>query len=418
MNSKLFYPTKTLFALLILALMVFSMKTVKAQFIPDGNYLYTLNQNVGIGTETPLVKLQVNGSLATKEVGTEEILKLGRAVNPNKSFQQAASFKLGRWKTSGSVHPYTRFDIALRGNRFADDFNTDVTVMTLLDNGNVGIGTTTPASNLSVNGTGNSLFQLQSTGESDILFKSGSSAWEVGTGYTTVGQNNFYFHSNGGTKMLITESGSVGIGTTSPAELLHVNGNIRTNKLITLNDIQNQGITIHSANDFNDESYIEIINDYSDYSEWKISAVTELRSGVPGNMDDAFLSIKNRLSPVYALTIDPSNNVGIGITDVPTGYKLAVDGKIMAEELTIKMSENWPDYVFAPNYNLKPLSEVEEYIEENQHLPEIPSEQEVEEDGITVGEMNALLLKKIEELTLYTIQQQKEIDALKAQITK
>ncbi len=105
-------------------------------------------------------------------------------------------------------------------------------------------------------------------------------------------------------------------------------------------------------------------------------------------------------------------NVGIGTTD-PGNYQLAVEGKIGAREVEVTLN-SWSDFVFEDDYKLRSLKEVENYIRENNHLPDIPSEAEVLENGISLGEMNAKLLQKIEELTLYVIQQQKEIEALKA----
>lgn len=84
-----------------------------------------------------------------------------------------------------------------------------------------------------------------------------------------------------------------------------------------------------------------------------------------------------------------------------------------AKKIVVQTSV-WADNVFRSGYNLRSLKDVESFITENEHLPEIPSEQEVLEDGIDVSEMNMLLLKKVEELTLYLIEQQKEIDELKA----
>lgn len=107
-----------------------------------------------------------------------------------------------------------------------------------------------------------------------------------------------------------------------------------------------------------------------------------------------------------------SGNVGIGTTDTK-GYKLAIAGSVVAESVTVKLQANWPDYTFKNDYKLLPLKEVEAFINENSHLPEVPSEAEVKNNGINIAEINATLLKKIEELTLYVIQQQKEIDALK-----
>ncbi|RDY60774.1 hypothetical protein DX873_00910 [Flagellimonas nanhaiensis] len=110
------------------------------------------------------------------------------------------------------------------------------------------------------------------------------------------------------------------------------------------------------------------------------------------------------------MIIDHSGNIGIGTTN-PGTWKLAVKGKIRAEE--IKVETGWADYVFDEDYHLPTLEEVEKHIQEKGHLINIPSAEEVEENGIQLGEMNKLLLEKIEELTLYTLQQQKEIDIQK-----
>lgn len=92
--------------------------------------------------------------------------------------------------------------------------------------------------------------------------------------------------------------------------------------------------------------------------------------------------------------------------------QLESDGLLRVRRLKID-HDSWADYVFEKDYNLMPLSEVKTYIEANHHLPEIPSTSEVKEEGLDVGQMNELLLKKVEELTLYVIQQQEEIEGLK-----
>jgi len=114
-------------------------------------------------------------------------------------------------------------------------------------------------------------------------------------------------------------------------------------------------------------------------------------------------------------TANYTGNVAIGRETVPPGYKLAVDGHIRARELRIDQ-EVWPDYVFEKGYALPTLEEVRQHIEENGHLPNIPSADEVHANGSDLGEMDRLLLEKIEELTLYILQQQKEIDSLKEHI--
>jgi len=82
----------------------------------------------------------------------------------------------------------------------------------------------------------------------------------------------------------------------------------------------------------------------------------------------------------------------------------------------VALTNPGPDYVFEPTYNLKPLAEIETYIKENKHLPEVPSAKEMEKNGVQLGEMNMLLLKKVEELTLHLIEQNKEIKELKNEI--
>ncbi len=105
------------------------------------------------------------------------------------------------------------------------------------------------------------------------------------------------------------------------------------------------------------------------------------------------------------LYVRGDGNVGIG-TSAPQA-KLAVKGDIFAQKVKVTQS-GWADFVFHPEYQLPSLQEVERFIKDNKHLPEIPSEKEVEKDGLDVGEMNKKLLQKVEELTLYIIELKKE----------
>lgn len=107
--------------------------------------------------------------------------------------------------------------------------------------------------------------------------------------------------------------------------------------------------------------------------------------------------------------------VMIGASVPATGYLLSVDGKIMCEELKVQMSESWPDYVFADDYKLMSIYELEAAIQSQKHLPGIPSAEQVAAEGIEVGEMQKQMMEKIEELTLYIIELQKQIDTLKAE---
>jgi len=112
-----------------------------------------------------------------------------------------------------------------------------------------------------------------------------------------------------------------------------------------------------------------------------------------------------------------SRYMGIG-TSYIDGYQLAVGGNIIAEGVTVKLQTNWPDFVFKKEYNLPSLKEVEEHILRKGHLLNIPSAEEVEKKGINIGKMDAKLLQKIEELTLYTIAQEKKIQNLEQENKK
>jgi hypothetical protein len=111
-----------------------------------------------------------------------------------------------------------------------------------------------------------------------------------------------------------------------------------------------------------------------------------------------------------------TQGMGVGVTAIPAGYAFAVGGKMIARELKITAT-TLPDYVFSPAYRLRPLAEVDTYIQENGHLPEVPSAVEVaREGGINVSEMQATLLKKVEELTLYMIEQHKQLQSQQQQL--
>lgn len=119
-----------------------------------------------------------------------------------------------------------------------------------------------------------------------------------------------------------------------------------------------------------------------------------------------------------------SSDLRIATTTQATGYALSVNGKIACEEVLVQDNASWPDYVFAEDYNLMSLEELESSISENNHLPGLPPASEVEENGFNVADMQRRVLEKVEELTLYTIEQgklikelQNEVKTLKAENT-
>lgn len=124
----------------------------------------------------------------------------------------------------------------------------------------------------------------------------------------------------------------------------------------------------------------------------------------------------NRQITNYVSRFNVLGRVGIGTVNPQAD--LSVNGNILAKEIKVKTDIAVPDYVFEPDYKLKSLEDIESYVKENKHLPEIPSAKQIEADGLDVAGMDLLLLKKIEEMTLHMIDQQKQIFEMKAEIKK
>ncbi len=128
-----------------------------------------------------------------------------------------------------------------------------------------------------------------------------------------------------------------------------------------------------------------------------------------GNGASTYMSIHN-------------GNVGIGTVDNAnwqlgtSTYKLAVNGSIVATSITVKANANWPDYVFKPTYKLTPLSELKEYVNKNSHLPNFPSAADIATKGLNLGETDKLLIKKVEELTLYLIEKDEQVKSQQLQL--
>lgn len=124
----------------------------------------------------------------------------------------------------------------------------------------------------------------------------------------------------------------------------------------------------------------------------------------------------------YPVSFPDGIIVGNSTITIPSGstYKLAVSGGILTEKVRVATNGTpfWADFVFEPTFKLKSLKEVESFIKENKHLPDVPSISDVTKNGIDLAETQAILLQKIEELTLYIIQQDKEINKLKKRIAK
>lgn len=207
-------------------------------------------------------------------------------------------------------------------------------------------------------------------------------------------------------------NGNVGIGTTNPVTLLNVNvgdggaNGIAGVRIGGLGNYASLELGIDGSYDGMIRSFGNNLKYYAGH--WKIKG-----NVASENHSHNWYTSKVGSSDwsTVKMILNHNGNLGIGTTN-PGSWRLAVNGKIRAKE--IKVETGWSDFVFQKDYELPTLEEVEDHIKEKGHLKDIPSAEEVEENGVFLGEMNSKLLQKIEELTLYTIQQQKEIKELKS----
>ncbi len=293
--------------------------------------------------------------------------------------------------------------------------------MVISKDGKVGIGTTTPSNLLDVDGgiDINDYIRHNNDDNTSIGFPA---------------NDNIHLTTAGTERVAINSTGQVGIGTTTPSNLLDVDGGIDINDYIRHNNDDNTSIGF-PAND-----NIRLTTAGTDQLAINSAGLVgigtttpsdklHIKSGIENDAlkvevgDDTKLRVNKNGSvsvgtdsegPADGLYV--SNVMTVGTPQIPLGYKVAVAGKIIAEEVDVQLQQDWPDYVFAEDYKLKSLAEIKNFVEENQHLPDVPSADEVKENGIKLGEMNAILLQKIEELTLYMIELEKKNNDLEVRM--
>lgn len=231
------------------------------------------------------------------------------------------------------------------------------------------------------------------------------------SGYSETGSNKLYIDNSNTTDPLIYGEfdndilsfiGDVGINTKTPVGRLHVHDDASSNTFMYITP---------ATTSSGDSSSIFLGEDHdASYGMyWMYDG--------SGNQMELYGKSSGTIYGPHLVVDRNDGDVAIGET-FASGYKLSVDGKVICEELRVNLTEDWPDYVFKPDYNLLPLDKLESFVDENGHLPNIPSSEEMDDSGLEVGEMQRLMMEKIEELTLYVIQQQKEIDELKSQLAK
>ncbi|MCD4746809.1 MAG: hypothetical protein K8R58_10975, partial [Bacteroidales bacterium] len=380
--------------------------------------------NIGIGTGNPNYELDVTGDINF----TGDLLYNGNVFNPN------------YWQQNGNNIYY--------------------------DNGNVGIGTDNPLSKLHVIGDvfllgPNSENQLQILGNEQIPERRGISISDDPNGAF-----NFYIHSwqsnaafnfidaqNNNNLMTINENGNVGIGI-YPSAKFEVDGKIKTTELQITDGSTNTNGQILISDQYGIASWTDPseLNDgdwYINESNGNIytvdnyvgidnqNPITELDVcgdivlGMPGENfiihsrkwigDQLIIAPQNNNSGwdwSKSITLFDNGKVGIGFSDLQYAIaKLTVDGDILAEEIKVRINAGGgSDFVFDDNYKLPDLDDIENYVKTHKHLPDIPSAEEMQENGLELGDMQIKLLQKIEELTLYVIELKKENMEMKKEI--
>ena len=292
--------------------------------------------------------------------------------------------------------------------------------------GNVGLGTLSPANKLDIVDNSPSFRIRADVNNREIVIKPGDGNIEMADLVSTLHLNRW----SPSPVAFAMGGGNVGIGTPLPTASLEIK---RANPTIILNDsdpnddlhprIESKDkniLVFNGTDDVNNQAY----RFYPVYSDVRNSdAVVEILGKENGGFNNKLSLTHNGNNGVVStnegnIVIRAANNngqVGINTTNFPTDplYKLAVNGKIISTELKVQNTANWPDYVFDENYELPTLSQLEQSIQQNGHLPGMPSAAEVQADGgVEVGDMQRRLLEKVEEMTLYIIQLEKRLKEL------
>ncbi|MBS1918295.1 MAG: hypothetical protein JST87_18660 [Bacteroidetes bacterium] len=347
--------------------------------ITDGGY-------VGIGTNSPTNTLDVRGNIYTN--GTMQ-------VDGGDLYISRTSQTFG-YVLRPNVTGYKALQFAVAGGGPLDAIylNSALSYFT----GKIGAGISTPVADIEAYN------QLSSSPQSILFLHSASFSTP------TNAQNSYFLKAqddgSGATQFVLRGDGSIGIGTSTPAT-----------KIDMQTTSANDGLTMR----YTSTGFIRIHPNSLSVGSWNnltqagdagiIYGGTAMGGGTFGFI------ISPWANATTGMRIDQNGNVGIA-TGNTQGYQLAVNGSAIFTKAVVKLYSNWPDYVFDPKYSLPSITEVEKYIQQNKHLPEIPSQADINEKGIDVGANQALLLKKIEELTLYIIDQNKEIEKLKGQNEK
>lgn len=360
----------------------------------------TSEGKIGIGTDAPTAKLSIY------ETGT-----MGKVFDPSKAYLELTDGTISMLLDGNEIHSNQNL---ILGSAYANDItfnniddNGSDQLMVIKGDGRVGIGTNSPSVGFELKGT-NSQWIYVNHGDVGGIRVASSDAARLNVLYrhrsndlVTLraghdhGEIAFIAGGADSERMRIVENGNIGIGTNSPNAKLSIIGSS------TL------------AGDFDaSKAYLELTDGSTSMLMDGNEITTNQLLALSSSYDHPIIFRNvNETDDEELMRINSDGGVGIG-TQTTGLHKLAVEGSIGTREVVVEATA-WPDYVFQENYDLKSLEEVKTYVEENGHLPEVPSAKEVEKEGVELGQMNELLLQKVEELTLYVIDQNEQ---LKSQI--
>jgi uncharacterized coiled-coil protein SlyX len=387
----------------------------------DGINAYNKNSGyIGIGTQTPTAKLHTLGSVRFESFknNPQNDSVLTTDQNGNLRFVYmpygsggggggtSYSFQNGITQFNGNVSLGGQLQSEVKINQSGFPFgiyNGPDKIFNLSAAGNVGIGTGPDAIyRMVVNGDVNVGLQFDTVGRSSKLFFGGygntdpfymqryNVRSDVSELRVNIGDDGFTgdrFHvgyvgagtTTWNSSFVVETTGKAGIGTDDLTGQLSIG--------------KDHGVKLAVGN-----------------SQWPQSAI--IRTGYDNtNGDYTDVLVPGAATNSSMIRLNQAGNVGIGTLAPDAQYKLSVNGRIRAKGLRVQ-SANWSDFVFEPDYKLLSLPELEKFIKANKHLPQIPTTQDVMKDGQEVGEIQSKLLQKIEELTLYTIELNKQVKTL------
>ncbi|HOU98674.1 MAG TPA: hypothetical protein PLP65_07485 [Bacteroidales bacterium] len=418
----------------------------------QGNAKQALANLIGdnLGNHTASQNIKLNDKWISNDADNEgikisnqgDVLIYGNPTNGTKTFEQNNGFEIvtrGRIPERRGISvdedangiPAGNFNFWIHNwqnpaafNFMRNDQGTTKKLMTITKQGYVGINIDNPTANLHTNGSirFEQLPQQSVITNEDVLISDAQGAIKVSQASQL--KDNLGNH---------TATKNINIG----ANWLSPNGNDKGIQLKDNGNVQvGSGITqINFGGAYSNaplylSNYIGFNAQRNDNGQWTFSTDgannggAAIISDISGNL--LFVSNKpqsgssntilneNEVIAKTRLFIKYNGSVGIGTISPDDSYLLDVRGAAHFCKVVVK-SPGWCDFVFSNNYELMPLNELKSYIEANKHLPGIPTEKEIEENDIDLTRMNQLLLQKIEELTLYVIKLQDEINILKQQ---